>query len=104
MPVEPRSSTTSLPFRPQPLPPEKRELAAVTASTWRHDTPASASAMSTACRHSSVTDFLHLTTPRSNQPEFPGRERLALLVIERVDHEFDRGTDAHIARRVDHLA
>jgi hypothetical protein len=38
------SSTTSLPFRPQPLPPEKRELAAATAWIWRHDTPASCSA------------------------------------------------------------
>jgi hypothetical protein len=50
-------STTSLPFSPQPLPPEKRELAADTASISRQSTPASARAASTASRHILVTDL-----------------------------------------------
>jgi hypothetical protein len=57
IPVEPMSSTTSFPLSPQPLPPEKRELAAATASMSRHWTPASESAARIAERHSSVTDF-----------------------------------------------
>ncbi len=48
---------TSLPFRPQPLPPEKRELAAAIASISRHWTPASFSAAAIASRHNWVTDL-----------------------------------------------
>src|SRR3990172_4486305 len=57
MPVRPISSTTSFPLSPQPLPPEKRELAAATAWISRQATPASASAASTASRHNWVTDL-----------------------------------------------
>ena len=119
----PVSSTTSLPFRPQPLPPEKRELAAQTAWICFHGTPASASAASIACRHSAVTGLLPTMsspvlpkrcrpTPRTatscmsltpcrsrgELPEFPRRERLAVLVVERADHEFHRGAHAQRGR------
>jgi hypothetical protein len=47
----------SFPFRPHPLPPEKRELAAATASISLHATPASSSAASTAVRHICVSDL-----------------------------------------------
>src|SRR3990172_11633747 len=57
MPVRPISSTTSFPLSPQPLPPEKRELAAATAWISRQATPASARDASTASRHNWVTDL-----------------------------------------------
>src|SRR6185369_2401885 len=103
MPVAPISSTTSLPFRPQPRPPEKRELAAATAWTSRHETAASFSAASTACRQSCVTDLssnlpqgciprpmtatsLMASLPR--QPELPGDDLVAVgVVAERVDDQ-----------------
>src|SRR6185436_7871830 len=115
MPVAPMSSMTSLPFRPQPRPPEKRELAAATASISRHATPASFNAASTATRQSCCTDFSanlpqgcipRPTTATSrmarsllsarDRAELPGDDLVAgVVVAEGVDHERDLGVGLH---------
>src|SRR5512134_3364137 len=105
MPVAPMSSMTSLPFRPQPRPPEKRELAAATASISRHATPASFNAASTATRQSCWTDLSanlpHGCIPRPmtatsrmilssgpDRAELPGDDLVAgFVVAEGVDDE-----------------
>src|SRR6185369_14480199 len=113
MPVAPISSTTSLPFRPQPRPPEKRELAAATAWISRHATPASFSAASTASRQSCVTDLLSnlpqgciprpmtatslmASLPVAHRAELPRDDLVAVgVVAERVDDQRDARSRPH---------
>src|SRR4030042_3209530 len=103
-PVDPLAATLSFPYRPHPLPPEKRELAAATASISLQATPASSSAASTAVRHICVSDlsanFPQGCIPRptaatslmprspspadargcSDRPELPGDDLVSVIV------------------------
>src|SRR5574341_2021550 len=116
-PVIPMSIPTSLPFKPQPKPPEKRELPAATLWISRHPTPASFNASSIASRHIRLSGFssnfphgcmptpmtatslicLLLFQPTLDRPELPRDHFVTvLIVVQRLQHQLHLRTDLQV--------